>query len=112
MCLCTNTGSERQHMKNRTTFFVGLALLMLWAVSLPAQFIFATLTGSVQDPSGAVVPQAKVKLINEQSGDTRDTVTNSDGFFTFASIGVGNFTYKLVVEAAGCVTYGAPGLSF
>ena len=54
---------------------------------------------------------AKVKLVNEQSGYTRDTVTNNDGYYTFVSISVGDFTYKLTVEAKGFVTYEAPGIS-
>jgi hypothetical protein len=88
-----------------------LALLFLSAMTLPAQFTSATLTGVVSDPSGAVVPQAKVSLVNEKSGDTRDTVTNSDGYFTFAGMAVGDLSYKLRVEAKGFVTYEAPGIS-
>jgi hypothetical protein len=98
-------------MKNRTVFLVGLALLILSAMNLPAQFTSATLTGVVSDPSGAVVPEAKVKLVNEQSGDVRDTVTNNDGYYTFSGMGVGDFTFKLIVEAKGFVTYDAPGIS-
>jgi hypothetical protein len=98
-------------MKNRTAFLVGLALLILSAANLPAQFTSATLTGIVSDPSGAVVPQAKVKLVNEKSGDTRETVTNSDGYYTFAGMAVGDLTYKLTVEAKGFVGYDAPGIS-
>ena len=98
-------------MKNCTRFLVGLSLLILPALNLPAQSLFATLTGVVSDPSAAVVPGATVKLINEQSGDTRETATNTEGYFTFASVAVGNFTYKLTVEAKGFVTYQATGLS-
>jgi hypothetical protein len=98
-------------MKNRTVILVGLALLILSAMNLPAQFTSATLTGVVSDPSGAVVPQAKVKLVNEKSGDTRETVTNNDGYYTFAGMPVGDLSYKLTVEAKGFVTYDAPGIS-
>jgi hypothetical protein len=98
-------------MKHRTVFLVGLALLLLSAMSLQAQFTSATLTGVVSDPSGAVVPQAKVKLVNEKSGDTRETVTNNDGYYTFAGMAVGDLSYKLTVEAKGFVTYDAPGIS-
>src|SRR6266567_4031339 len=79
-------------------FLLGLALLSLPARQLRAQSLFATLTGIVSDPSGAVVPGATVKLINEQSGSTRDTVTNAEGYYTFVSVSVGNFSYKLRVE--------------
>jgi hypothetical protein len=57
------------------------------------------------------VPQAKVKLVNEKSGDTRETVTNNDGYYTFAGMAVGDLSYKLTVEAKGFVTYDAPGIS-
>ncbi len=97
-------------MKNRTVFLVALALLILSAMNLPAQFTSATLTGVVNDPSGAVVPQAKVTLVNEKTGDTRETVTNNDGYYTFAGMSVGDLTYKLTVEAKGFVTYDAPGI--
>ena len=41
-------------MKNWTKFLVGITLLTFAAANLPAQSIFATLTGVVSDPSGAV----------------------------------------------------------
>ena len=97
-------------MKNLMKFLVGVALLTVLATRLPAQSLFADLTGVVSDPSGAVVPGATVKLINEQSGSTRDTVTDGQGYYSLASVTVGNFTYKLVVEAKGFETYQAPGL--
>jgi hypothetical protein len=89
---------------------VALVLLITPARNLQAQSLFATLTGVVSDPSGAVVPNARVRLINEASGSARDTVTNAEGYYSFASIAVGNFTYKLVVEAKGFTTYQATGL--
>jgi hypothetical protein len=97
-------------MKRCTVILVGLALLILSATQLPAQLTSATLTGVVSDPSGAVVPQAKVKLVNEKSGDTRETVTNNDGYYTFAGMAVGDLTYKLTVETKGFVTFDAPGI--
>ncbi len=98
-------------MTNWTKFLVGIALLTFAATNLPAQSLFATLTGVVSDPSGAVVPNATVRLKNEASGSLRDTVTNSDGYFTFASISVGDFTYELTVEAKGFTTYKASGIA-
>ena len=47
----------------------------------------------------------------KQSGSLRDTVTNSDGYFTFASVPVGDFTYELTVEAKGFATYKASGIA-
>ena len=99
-------------MKIWTKILVGLAALLLLAACLPAQSIFATLTGVVSDPSGAVVPHAKVKLHNTQSGSDRETVSNAEGYFSFSSVPVGDTTYELSAEAKGFVTYKAGGLLF
>lgn len=88
---------------------VAICLAML-AGSAVAQSIYATLTGVVSDPAQALIPNAKVVLKNSASGDLRNTVTNAEGYFTFASVPVG--TYELSVEAAGFQPYEAHGLSF
>ncbi|HEV2417604.1 MAG TPA: carboxypeptidase-like regulatory domain-containing protein [Terriglobia bacterium] len=90
---------------------MGVALVAAIAAPSPAQSLFATLTGVVSDPSGAVVAGATVKLINEASSSTRVTVTDSAGYYTFAAVSVGNFTYKLTVEKQGFQMYEATGLS-
>jgi hypothetical protein len=90
---------------------VGIIIVVVSAARLPGQSLFATLTGVVSDTSGAVVPGASVKLINEQSGNTYVTRTDAAGYYTFAEVSVGNFTYKLTVEKKGFEVYTAPGLS-
>src|SRR5271157_4650544 len=83
-----------------------LALLVgvMWG-----QGIFATLTGVVSDPSGAVVKGAKVVLTDAGSGSSRDTETNTDGYYTFASVPVG--TYNMRVESQGFEVYKANGIA-
>src|SRR5438093_13447664 len=84
---------------------------MLFGTLSYGQSIFATLTGVVSDPSGAVVPNAKVHLRNESTGSMRDTVANNDGYFSFVSVPVGDFTYDLTVEAQGFASYKASGIA-
>jgi hypothetical protein len=84
-------------------FFAALALFCVTAAYLPAQSIYATLTGVVSDPSDALVAQATVQLRDQQSGSLRETVTNTQGYYTFASVPVG--TYELTVAMAGFETY-------
>jgi hypothetical protein len=86
-----------------------LCLLTLLGVNAWGQGIFATLTGVVSDPSNAVVNGAKVTLTDAISGSTRETVTNSDGYFTFASVPVGKF--NLSIEAQGFQSYKADGIT-
>jgi hypothetical protein len=93
------------------TKILRLALLsaLLAATTLSAQSIYGTLTGVVTDPAQAVVPNARVIITNTASGDVRRTVTNSDGFFTFASVSVA--TYDLTVEATGFSIYKVTGIA-
>jgi len=84
-------------------FLAAFVLFCAIAANLPAQSIYATLTGVVSDPSQGLVVQATVRLRDEGSGSLRDTVTNSQGYYTFASVPVG--TYELTVEMAGFETY-------
>jgi hypothetical protein len=86
-----------------------MALATLLTANLSAQGIYATLTGVVSDPSPAVVAKAKVVLKDASSGSQRETVTNNDGYFTFASVPVGS--YDLSVEAKGFNTYKVAGIA-
>src|SRR5947207_8677596 len=86
---------------------IGLAILL--AANLSAQGIYGTLTGVVSDPSTAVVAKAKVMLKDAQSGSQRETITNNDGYFTFASVPVGS--YDITVEAKGFNTYKVTGIA-
>jgi hypothetical protein len=90
---------------------LGAALGVTPVTQLSAQGLFATLTGVVSDTSGAVVPGATVKLTNEASGSVYVTRTDGAGYYTFAAVAVGNFTYKLTVDKKGFETFAAPGLS-
>jgi Carboxypeptidase regulatory-like domain len=88
---------------------LSLCVSVILIGSLQAQGIFATLTGVVSDPSGAVIADAKVTLKDAVSGSARETTTNGDGYFTFASVPVG--TYNLAVEAKGFELYKADGIA-
>jgi hypothetical protein len=51
----------------------------------------ATITGSVLDPTGAVIPNVAITLTNVATGQVRETASNSSGIYTFANVGVGHF---------------------
>jgi hypothetical protein len=59
----------------------------------------ASIQGTVADASGAVVPGAKVTLVNKETGRTSEAVTSGEGFYRFSSLAPGN--YKLIVERDG-----------
>lgn len=57
-----------------------------------------TLVGTVTDQAGAVIPKAKVILVNQaDSKDVRHTASNSVGYFTFASVAPGTYTVRVEV---------------
>ena len=96
-------------MRRTGSFLRVLLAGIVFAASLAAQGIYATLTGIVSDPSTAVVAKAKVTLVNAQSGSQRETLSNNDGYFTFASVPVG--TYDLSIEAKGFSAYKVTGIT-
>ena len=57
----------------------------------------ASLNGTVTDPSGASVPNAKVTATNTATGLTRTTQTSDSGLYNFTGLPVG--AYDLTVDA-------------
>ncbi|MGH9406160.1 MAG: carboxypeptidase regulatory-like domain-containing protein [Terriglobia bacterium] len=59
----------------------------------------ASLSGYVSDPSGAMIPNATVSVINSQTGVANVVHSNSSGYYYVPSLNPG--TYKIDVKAAG-----------
>ncbi len=76
--------------------FFGLAVA--WQAGR-AQSGQATLTGNVYDPSGAVIPGAKVTITNVKQGTHFTAVTNGAGAYSVPDLDPG--TYRVQAEAAG-----------
>ena len=81
--------------------FVLLGVL-LFAGQLHAQVAGATLSGTINDPSGAVVPNAQVSAKNTATGVTRAATTDSAGFYSIPNLLPGN--YEVTVTATGFST--------
>lgn len=63
----------------------------------------ATISGTVMDSTGAVIPDVAVTLTNEATGQVRSAVSNSSGIYLFANVGVGRFS--LAATASGFLKY-------
>jgi len=86
----------------RKAFFIpSVSLVLLFAVAAFAQGgAHGAVTGTVTDPSGAVITRATVTIINEDTRVTERTVTTSaSGGFTATQLPVG--TYRVEVTAQG-----------
>src|ERR1035438_6604837 len=115
---CNVTGSIMNRHTNPRRFFclLGLLIAIIAFTQLPAfaQFASGSIGATVTDSTGGVVPTAKVVLKNEATGVTRDSVTNSAGYFDFPSVLPGSYTVTITskglrtVEQTGIVvTQGA-----
>lgn len=83
--------------------FSAFLLCLLMAALVLAQSDRGTITGTVADPTGAMIPAAKITLTNVDTDLRYETVTTPTGNYTLPSLPAGS--YRLVVEAAGFSRY-------
>ena len=76
-------------------FSLGLFLTITAFASGPT----GTITGTVTDPSGAVVPKARITVRNEATNAVRDAETDDDGDYTVALLPPGR--YQVTAESKG-----------
>jgi hypothetical protein len=96
----------KPHVKNPRAYLkiTGLlALTILLAPSAWAQLrIVGAVSGTVLDPTGAVVANAKVTLKDAQTGVMKEAASTNGGTFLFPDLAVGS--YVVTVSAAGFKT--------
>jgi hypothetical protein len=85
-----------------------LPVLLLVAALWLRAGITGSISGVVTDPSGAVVPGAKVVATETQTGVQNETLSDSAGFYNFSTLPIG--TYTVEVTAAGFKLYRRSGL--
>src|SRR5580693_293703 len=96
--------SARLVVKQRLKLIVNCGYMFLLAMvsclMLPAQSgATAALSGTIADPSGAVVPGASITLTFAQTSAERKTITGAEGGFLFLQLNTGE--YRMTVDAAG-----------
>ena len=84
-----------------------ISLTCLFFLLVQAQNVFGqvdqgSVGGTVTDASGAVVPNAKVTLLNKDQGLSLETTTKASGEYIFTPVRIGN--YSLSVTAPGFAT--------
>jgi hypothetical protein len=81
---------------------------LIAGVPVAAQSGRGTLTGSVKDQSGAIIPGASLLLTEIQTGSRYNATSGGEGLFTFPELPPG--TYALEVSATGFETYRQVGI--
>jgi Carboxypeptidase regulatory-like domain len=101
---------ETSMLRYRVIGCITAMCLSLWFVK-PARgqaVNNAQIHGVIEDPSGAVIPKAKVEATDSSTGVTQSTVSGNDGTFVLPDLQVGN--YSLAVSAAGFNKYRQTGI--
>jgi len=98
---------NREFLKLR--FLLPLIMILSIAPVANAQVLYGSLVGTVSDQSGAIVPSANVTISNTQTGQTRETTTDTEGRFLFQNVQPGN--YDLNATATGFRTVSRTGIA-
>jgi hypothetical protein len=97
------TGSSQGECMNWKRFFVAmfalLAVLSIGSTQLVAQTqSTGDVAGVVTDPSGAVVPDAKISLKDNTKGNSQDAVTDRNGSYRFYLLPPGSYSVTVSVQ--------------
>ena len=92
-------------MQIKRTLFPALAILltMFEASSLRAQTGLATITGTINDPSGAIIANAPITVRNLENGTVSTAASSDTGNYTLSQLAIGD--YDLTVTVPGFKTY-------
>jgi len=98
-----NQGTSRRNKYSSFRMVATAIVLALVALAGHAQTFRGAINGTVTDPSGGVVPNAQVKATETSTGIDHNTVSTSDGQFSFQDLPLG--FYKVTVAASGFPVY-------
>src|SRR5580698_2906548 len=88
-----------QVRNNFRPYTLSAILAAFISVSAWSQTQLATVSGTITDPSGAVVPGVNVTIVSQGTGLKRGAVTGTAGEYRFAGLPTG--TYSLRIEKTG-----------
>jgi Carboxypeptidase regulatory-like domain len=83
------------------TLFFGVVLICLTSAQLPGQDAQSTLSGTVTDSAGKVLPNAKVTLKNLSTGQSTETLADAAGLYSVSNLAAGDYDVSAAVEGIG-----------
>jgi len=88
-CVAAAPGAERASYRPR---ILSAALASLFSVSAWSQTQLATVSGTITDPSGSVVPGVSVTIASQGTGLKRSALTDTAGEYRFAGLPTGTYS--------------------
>ena len=83
----------------------GLVIFLCMAqVSLLGQTTTGAISGTITDPTGGVIPNAKITVTSVQTGIAQTVQSNESGNYIFSSLGVGDYTLTAQAQGFGATT--------
>src|ERR1700678_2311328 len=93
------SGSRAVKFRHLLTSVVVLCMALLFATDATAQQATARIVGTITDPSGAVVPDAKVTVTNTATNVASEPTSGKDGFYQVRALPIG--TYRISARHQG-----------
>ena len=85
--------------EKRASLYVAVAVFAcLLACSLEAQTVGATISGTVADPSGSVIPNAHVTIRNTETASVTMASSNSQGFYSAPNLQPGDYEIRTTAD--------------
>src|SRR5262245_13015812 len=84
--------------ETRAVLVVVLLLTSGWTTSAFAQLATGTITGSVRDDQGAVVPGAVVTLVSENRGSRKEFTSDAQGNYVFPNLAPDAYTIEVTLS--------------
>ncbi|MGC2637369.1 MAG: carboxypeptidase-like regulatory domain-containing protein [Acidobacteriaceae bacterium] len=88
----------KKHLRTVVSAAAIAAFLLLLPAAIRAQQATTSLNGAVTDPSGSVLPNAKVTITREATGQVLTAATNARGEYQFSQITPGTWTVTVSVS--------------
>ena len=95
-------------MRHNLRALFSLTVLMLFFVTSAHAAITGVISGTVVDPTGAVIPGATIVALEVQTGIKHTVVSDSRGFYSFPVLDIG--TYTVSASNPGFQSYQATGI--
>src|SRR5690349_25016798 len=91
-----------RHTYNRAFVLAIVLFACLFVPSTYAQIAGATLSGTVADPTGSVIPNAQLSIRNTATGVATTVSSNTQGFYSAPNLQPGD--YEIRTSAGGFAT--------